>query len=516
MNDKDPRILNDLIRHHAETTPDNTAILFEDQSISYGDFYDDVTRAARMLLGLGINRGDRLGLMFPNRPEMLFLYFACFRIGAIVVPVNTRYQRSEVEYALDHSECRLLIVDKHFYSIVEGLDQSISWLERILVRHSEAEIEADTLHFHLANAPSKIEWPEVHPDDPAVIFYTSGSTSRPKGVTHTHFSLLGNARIQVATREVQPDTVWLVSTGVGYVAGLSGVTMPAFLAGCTLVLVAELQADNLLRAIERYRAGITLLLPTMLLEMLHSPLSEKTDLESLKACFVAGDECSHDLYEQFRKRMGHDLLQAFGMTECEGFLSNRPSGPNRNRTVGKPAEGITLRLIDSDGNDVAPGQAGEILIQGDSVMAGYWEDPEHTQEALQDGWLHGGDIAICDEDGFYTFQERNREIIIHGGSNVGPHEVEDVIDSHPDVKESCVVGVPDPHYGAILEAFIEWEQDTPNEDLDELNNWVATRLAAYKVPDYWHTLDLLPKTATGKIDRKLLHQNAEAENADRN
>ena len=511
MNNCDARVLSDLIRYRAATGPERTAIAFEDRSISYGEFHEDVERAARMLLGLGIQRGDRLGLMFPNQPEMLFLYFACFRIGAIVVPVNTRYQRPEIEYALDHSECRFLIVDKSFLSTVERLDQSVSSLERILVRHSESEQVEEALHIHLANAPSTIEWPVVHPQDPAVIFYTSGSTARPKGVTHTHFSLLGNARIQVATREIRPDTIWLVSTGVGYVAGLSGVTMPAFLAGCTLVLVPDLLADNLLRAIERYRVETTLLLPTMLLEMLESPLSDNTDLSSLKACFVGGDECSHDLYQRFRKRMGRDLLQFLGMTECEGYVSNRPTGPNRNRTVGKPAEGISLRLVDADGNDVAPGQPGEILVKGDSVMVGYWEDPENTQQALRDGWLHGDDIATCDEDGFYTFRDRKREIIVHGGSNVGPHEVEDVIDSHPDVKESCVVGIRDAHYGAILAAYIEWEPACAHQDLNELKTWMASRLAAYKMPDRWHSMDSLPKTATGKIDRKLLHHKAESE-----
>jgi len=209
--------------------------------------------------------------------------------------------------------------------------------------------------------------------------------------------------------------------------------------------------------------------------------------------------------------MGWDLLQILGMTECEGYLANRPSGPKRNRTVGKPAEGIVLRLVDPDGNDVAQGQPGEILVKGDSVMIGYWEDPENTQEALEDGWLHGGDIATCDEDGFYEFHERGREIIIHGGSNVGPHEVEDVIDSHPAVKESCVVGVPDAHYGATLAAYVAWEEGSSDEDLDALKAWVAGRLAAYKVPDRWHSLDSLPKTATGKIDRKSLHLEAEAE-----
>jgi acyl-coenzyme A synthetase/AMP-(fatty) acid ligase len=303
----------------------------------------------------------------------------------------------------------------------------------------------------------------------------------------------------------------LASTGVGYIAGLSGVTLPAFLAGCTLVLVQDVAADNLLQTIERCRVSTTLMLPTMALEMLESPLCEHTDLSSLKACFVAGDECSHDLYQRYRERMGCDLLQAFGMTECEGFLSNRLSGPNRIGTIGKPAEGITLRLVDDDGNDVPTGEPGEILIKGDSVMIGYWEDPESTGETLRDGWLHGGDIATCDKDGFYQFRERNREIIIHGGSNVGPHEVEDVIDSHPDVKESCVVGVPDAHYGAILHAFIAWESTSEHVDLKVLKDWVASRLAAYKVPDRWQSMDCLPKTATGKLDRKLLHQTAKTD-----
>ncbi len=502
-------VLDDLVRRQAETRPERTAILFRDQSITYREFNDDVSRAARMLHGLGIQHGDRVGLIFPNRPEMLFLYFACFRMGIVVVPINTRYRRGEIEYALDHSECRLLLVDKKFYSTVENLEKIVSSLEKILVL--DFGQHEDSLHVHLKNAPAEIDLPRVRPDDPAVIFYTSGSTSRPKGVTHTHFSLLANARIQVATREVHEDTIWLVSTGVGYVAGLSGVTMPAFYIGCTLVLVPELQADNLLQAIDRFQVNTTLVLPTMLLEMLESPLAEKLNLSSLKACFVAGDECSHDLYQRFRKRMGRDLLQAFGMTECEGYLSNRLSGPSRSGTIGVPAEGIGLRLIDAEGNDVDTGEEGEILVQGDSVMCRYWEDPEHTSEALRDGWLYSGDIATRDEDGFYKFRDRNREIIIHGGSNVGPHEVEDVIDSHPDVKESCVVGVPDPHYGAVLEAYIEWETGTSHVDICGLQAWVEERLAAYKVPDCWHEVEKLPKTATGKIDRKALHLRAEAE-----
>lgn len=511
MNAGRPKVLDDLIYYHSKNNPERIAIRYKTQSISYGKFYDDIDKASQMMLGLGIEHGDRIGMMFPNRPEMLFLYFACFRIGAIAVPVNTRYQRQEIEYALEHSECQLLIIDKAFIDITKDIDQSVASVQRIIVHVDEQEQHPDSLHHHLSNAPTGQELPTVHPDDPAVIFYTSGSTARPKGVTHTHFSLLANARIQQITKEITQETILLASTGVGYIAGLSGIALPAFLTGATLILEPKLEADKLIKAIEHYRVHTTLMLPTTMLEILGSPLSEKSDLSSLHNCFVAGDKCSPDLYQRFKKRMGFDLLQAFGMTECEGFLANRPSGPKRNGTIGQPSEGVTVRLVDSDGNDVTPGDAGEIIVQAESAMKGYWEDPEHTAETLRNGWLYGGDIASCDKDGFYTFLERKREIIIHGGSNVGPHEVEDIIDSYPDVKESCVVGIADAHYGAILEAYIVWEADAKQQDIANLKAWVAKHLATYKVPDRWRVMDQIPKTATGKLDRKLLHLKANEE-----
>lgn len=511
MNTNDPKVLNDLIKYYAKKNPEKTAILFENKSISYSNFYDDINTASHMLLKFGIKHGDRVGYMFPNRPEILFLYFACFKIGAIAVPVNTRYQKQEIEYALDHSECRLLIIDKTFTDITKEMVEKVSSLEGILIRDYDLGEHPQALHHQMAHVTKDQDHPSVNPKDPAVIFYTSGTTSRPKGVTHTHFSLLGNAHIQVATKELSEDSTVMASTGVGYIAGLSGISLPTFLTGATLVLVPILQAEKLLEAIEKHHVNTTLMLPTMLLNILESPLCEKTDLSSFISCFVAGDECSHDLYQRFKKRTGHDILQAFGMTECEGFLSNRPSGPKRNGTLGKPSEGIRVRLVDENGQDVEKGEAGEIIVQGDSVMQGYWEDEEHTLEALKDGWLYGGDVASCDEDGFYTFLERKREIIIHGGSNIGPHEVEDIIDSYPDVLESCVVGIADPHYGAILEAYISWEADTINPDLDQLKAWVAKHLAVYKVPDRWKEMEQIPKTATGKLDRKALHLKANEE-----
>ena len=278
MNTYKPKILNDLIENSAKKTPEKTAIIFEDQLISYSDFYDDINTAAHMLLEFGIRHGDRVGYMFPNRPEILFLYFACFKIGAIAVPVNTRYQKQEIEYALDHSECRLFIIDKTFTDITKDMVEKVSSLERILIRDSDLGEHPQALHYHMANVTKDHEHPLVDKNDPAVIFQTSGTTSRPKGVTHTHFSLLGNARIQVATKELSKDTIVMASTGVGYIAGLSGISLPTFLAGATLVLLPVLEAEKLLEAIEKYHVNTTLMLPTMLLTILESPLCEQTDL----------------------------------------------------------------------------------------------------------------------------------------------------------------------------------------------------------------------------------------------
>jgi long-chain acyl-CoA synthetase len=261
---------------------------------------------------------------------------------------------------------------------------------------------------------------------------------------------------------------------------------------------------------ERERAEAALLLPTKLLDMLESPLAARLDLSSFKACCVGGDECTHDLYDRFRERFGYNLAQLLGMTECEGYLANRPDGPNRVASVGKPAEGMDVRLVGSEGRDVPVGNAGQLVVRGPSVMVGYWHDEGATEGALVDGWLQTADVARRDADGFYYFVERLREIVIHDGSNIAPHEVEDAIDSHPAVEESCVVGVPDPHHGAVLKAYVELEPDARDApDAEQMAAWLGERISAYKVPTLWAIMETLPRTATGKIDRRKLHRLAQ-------
>jgi acyl-CoA synthetase (AMP-forming)/AMP-acid ligase II len=505
----EPTTLGAMLRASAARQPDAIAIRFGGESISYALLDQRIDRAAHLLQALGIKRGDRVGLMLPNCPEMLILDFACFRIGAIAVPVNTRYQRGEASYALDHSGTSLLIVDAAFLPVVDGLDTELAELRTVLVRDARSSHRQNDLRQALEQVPASVVDESADPSDAAIIFYTSGSTARPKGVIHTHATLMSVCACQTQTRRMAPGRRWLVTTGIGYVAGFSGISLPALASGATIVVEEDLSADALIRAIARERVHATLALPTRMLDILESPLAAQSDLSTLEQVYIGGDECSHDLYHRFRQRFGYDLAQLLGMTECEGYLTNQPGPENRIGSVGRPADCIEVRLIDADGRVVEDERAGELQLKAPSMMIGYWNNPEATAETLSNGWLSTGDVARRDAEGYYWFIERKREIVIRDGSNIAPHEVEDVIDSHPAVAESCVVGVPDPHHGAILKAFIELEVDAGPVTGNALTAWLESRLSRYKIPELWAFMPSLPRTATGKIDRHRLHRLAQ-------
>ncbi|NEX16068.1 MAG: hypothetical protein C1943_05400 [Halochromatium sp.] len=510
--------LGGMLRAQAAAHPTLTAIRFAGQSISYEELDRRVDQAAALLLRHGIRHGDRIALMLPNCPEMLIFDLACFRLGAAAVPINTRYQRAEAEYALQHSGAVLLIADARFFPIIDGLHDELPDLRELLIRgaagNSDLDLDQALAAVQSAGTAAAPIADAAAADDPAVIFYTSGSTARPKGVVHTHQTLLGAARCQVATRRLAPGRRWLVATGIGYVAGLAGVSLPCLYGGATILIEEDLSADSLINAIARERAQASIILPTKLLDILESPLAAERDLSSFEQVYVGGDECSQDLYRRFRARFGRDLAQLLGMTECEGYLTNQPSDGNRPGSIGRPANNVEVRLLGDDGRELGTGMAGEMAVRAPGMMVGYWQNPEATAETLVEGWLHTGDVARRDDEGYYWFVERKREIVIHDGSNIAPHEVENLIDSHPLVAESCVVGVPDPHHGALLKAFVELEPDADPTAIaalsgDVLAAWLETRLSHYKIPTLWELLPRLPRTATGKMDRKTLHARAD-------
>lgn len=499
-------LLYELFEETLNNKPDKEAFIFKGKSTSYRELDKSMKISARALISLGITCGDRVAIFMGNCVELIELYFACFRVGAIAVPLNHRYQTDEVIYATNHCGAKVLIADSGLFPRVEGIKNSVQSIQRIYVVGVESASGENSWSRILKNSSKNVEWPLVDENDPAMILYTSGSTNKPKGVTHTHNSIFNTCLSRKITQRLKEEDVSLAATAVCHAGASIGVTFPTLYSGGTVVLLEKSDPVLFLQALEQYRPTRAVLLPAQLLDAVEHPKAELVDFSCLKEVECGGDQISHDLYEHFKKVAGFELNQLYGLTECEGSCINPPFGLIKRGSIGKPREGVEIRLVHDDGRDIPIGEVGEILIKSNSVMTGYWNDPENTEKTFLNEWLRTGDLGRMDEDGYYYFNGRIKEVIIKGGSNVAPGEVEEVLDDHPDVIISGVVGTPDPRYGELIHAFVELKPglDKPPTE-EELSSYASKRLAAYKVPDRWTFVEELPRNEVGKIDRRGLH-----------
>jgi long-chain acyl-CoA synthetase len=500
-------MLYELFEKFQQIARDKTAIICGNELRTYGQLVDSIRQDAAALVRLGIGYGDRVAFFMGNQPELIELYCACFLIGAVAVPLNSRFQTAEVVYACEKCTPRLLIVGADLFPRADGVVSNVSSLDKLFVIDSEAPDDAKSWS-RVMETSDPVGLPTLpdDPDHPALIMFTSGSTSKPKGVTHTHKSILSTVSSRQQAQELGQEDISLVATGICHVAGSLGMSFPTLYAGGTVVIMEDFDPAAYCDAVITYRPTRAFLLPSELLEVVEHPRAQSTDFGSLREVECGGNLVTHDLYEHFRKVTGYDLMQMFGLTECEGVCLNPPSGLNKVGSMGKPRVGVEIRLEDHTSDEVPVGKVGEILVRSDSMTIGYWDDLENTKKAIVDGWLRTGDLARQDEDGYYYFVGRIKEIIVKGGSNVAPGEVEEVIDDHPDVVACAVVGKPDPHYGELIHAFVELEPGAISlPTAERLASYASERLAAYKVPDGWTFLERLPRNPVGKIDRNRLH-----------
>lgn len=348
--------------------------------------------------------------------------------------------------------------------------------------------------------------PTFDEHQPAAILYTSGTTAKPKGVTYTHGTLWHNCVIQAQTFAFTPNDVHLVSTAACHAAAFTGQLLPNVHVGGTAVLTHLPSPVQVVHAVEHHKVTRIQMLPATVHDLVeHLERHPSADLGSLRVCTAGGDVVPLELHERFRKAVGIEITELCGMTEALSYVTNPPFGPKRPGSVGKPAAETRLRIADDHDRDLPAGEVGEILVQSPAVMVGYWNDPRATAEALRGGWMHTGDLGRCDPDGYYWFVGRKKEIIIRGGSNISPLEVEEVIDAHPAVHLSCVLGMPDKKFGEAVVAYVALRDDVQRPTAEDLRRFVATRVAAYKVPERITLLDELPLNSTGKVDRKKLH-----------
>jgi long-chain acyl-CoA synthetase len=488
----------------ARRDPEHTALKLDDVALSYAALDDASARTASLLRERGVGPGDRVGLMLPNVPHFATAYYGAIRAGATVVPMNVLFKAREVEFLLADSEAKILLA---WHGFAEEAQQGAADTEAECLIVAPAEFGE-----LLAGAAPLSEIAERRPSDTAVILYTSGTTGTPKGAELTHANLGQNAAAADRLFSLDQQSVILGSLPLFHSFGQTCTLNAAVLAGSSVTLLPRFEPGKALELIDRDGVTVFMGVPTMYNALLNHPEREQFDVSSLKICVSGGASLPMELLHGFEQAFGCKILEGYGLSETSPIASfSHPDRERKPGSIGAPIEGVEMKLVDPAGDDVPQGEVGEIVIRGHNVMKGYWRKPEATAQAISaDGWFHSGDLARIDEDGYFFIVDRIKDMIIRGGYNVYPREIEEVLYSHPAVREAAVVGVPHPELGEEVAAAVALkpEADTTAE---ELRDFVKGQVAAYKYPRLVWFVDELPKTATGKILKREIELPAIAE-----
>jgi fatty-acyl-CoA synthase len=488
------------------TNPDRTAVIFGDRRVTYDELDERSSRLASALHRSGFERGDRLAVLAYNRVEYLEVFFAVAKLGGVIVPVNYLFKPAEVKHLLDDSGARWMVVEASLWESVRPVrGTTIGEVSFISLGGDAPEPDTSAYEDLLSSgSPDGVDV-EVSDADVFLLQYTSGTTGFPKGATHTHATVLWNSLHQVADFAMTRHDVYLCIPALCWAAGLHDFTLAALWIGGTVVLRPSRGFDpaEVFASIEQHRVTITLFVPSVLRMVLGHEL-EKHDLSSLRLVLSGGEPVPVPALEEFSRRLPTcDLVQGYGMSEFPTLMTylDRDYGVTKRGSAGRATRITELRVVDGEGKDVPAGEHGEIVVRSPATMIGYWQRPEATAEALAGGWFHTGDRGYVDDDGFLFIAGRQKDMIISGGLNVYPAEIERVIEAHPAVREVAVVGVPDDRYGEVGEAHVVVVEGATVSEA-ELEALARAELANYKVPRHWRLRsEPLPRTASGKLQK---------------
>jgi long-chain acyl-CoA synthetase len=475
--------------------PDRPAVRLDDRVLTYQQLDDRSARVAGLLAGLGVEPGDRVALMLPNVPEFAVLYYGVLRAGGTVVPMNPLLKAREVEFYLSDSGARRIFA-WHATAGEAGKGAEAAGAHLIPVAAETFDRLLDE-HAPLVAVSGRAD------DDTAVILYTSGTTGKPKGAELTHANLRRNAAVSASTLfQLEPDDVVMgclpLFHSFGQTCGLNAVVG----SGACLTLVPRFDPGKALQVIQR--DGVTVFegVPTMYVALLNHPQRVDCEFGSLRVCVSGGAALPVEVLRGFEEAFGCVILEGYGLSETSPVASfNHPGQKRKAGSIGTPIEGVEIRVVDTVGQDVPVGAVGEIAIRGHNVMKGYWRHEQATSEAIPDGWFRTGDLARQDEDGYLFIVDRKKDLIIRGGYNVYPREIEEVLYEHPAVAEAAVIGIPHRTHGEEVGAAVVLKPGA-EATATELQAFCKERVAAYKYPRHVWLEATLPKTATGKLLRR--------------
>ncbi|MCS6806963.1 MAG: long-chain-fatty-acid--CoA ligase [Acidobacteriota bacterium] len=495
----------DLLRLRAQTTPDKTFLYFHDLEVSYGQLHELTNRVARGLLELGVNKGDKVCVMLTNRPEFVYLFLATPKLGAVLVPINVLLKAEEVQYIVNNSDATTMVTESKFLPLIEAIRPVCPQLKQIVVVGDDAPAGMLSFTELLAAPPDELDVP-ISPDDEMGIIYTSGTTGKPKGVVLTQGNYYINSWQGAMVSGMNADERAMCILPLFHVNGQVVTILMPMQGGGSMILTEGFSPKTFFENLARYRATTFSGVPTVYSILLNLPDADQYDLSSLRMCICGAAPMPVEVFTRFEEKFHAKIIEGYGLSEgtCASTI-NPVEGKRKIGSIGLPFPGQELAIVDDNGQPLPAGQVGEIIIRGRNVMKGYYKNPEATAQTIRNGWLYTGDLGYYDEEGYFYIVGRKKEMIIRGGVNIYPQEIEQVLYQHPKVKEAAVIGLPDPIWGEEVGACLILKEGETWDAADVIA-YCQSRLADFKCPRRVFFVDSFPRTATGKIQKHLLSE----------
>lgn len=505
--------LADLLRVGLDGDPEALALVSAHRSTSWRELEAEAERLAGGYRGMGLEPGDRIASLMPNRIALIVHYLACFKAGLVATPLNYRYTHSEIDHALEVSGARALLAHVERHEDV-GESRLAGALPLGVVAYADPELpgEVEDVNWRhsfdelLGSEPLPPQ-PDPDPEAPVAIFFTSGSTGPAKGVTHTRSSLRWMIAGAAAAFELSAEDVFLPGSSMSHIGSFLW-ALSTLSVGGRVVVARTFDSHELLPLLREQKPTVLAMIPAALLALIRDHDLQPHDFDSLRVCRCGSDKVSTELLHEFAAVAGFPIVEGYGMTEVGLATLNPPSGVVKQGSIGRPIAGFSIALRDEEGEPIAAEAVGRIFIRTPASMAGYWQAPEATEEVLREGWIDSGDLARADEDGYLWFFGRKKQVIVHDGSNISPYEVEGALVDHPAVDLAGAVGVHDEVHGENVRAYVTLREGAERPSAADLIVHCRERIG-YKAPEEILFLDEMPLNPTGKIDRVGLKRMAE-------
>ena len=495
-----------ILENAAQRFGEKTAIILDDQTLSFSQLNELASRVGNGLKAMGVERGDRVSLLLPNSVQSISSFFAIMKIGAVINPLNPQFKGREIEYILNHTQARVLVTTRDQMPTIDELRGELPHLEHVVLVDADSYPRTQSFRELRDNGSPGLALEPCDDDHPLFLVYTSGTTGRPKGATVTHGNCLANSQLGAQALFYSQGDLIITALPVFHLFGGNVVLHASVIAGSTLCVLSRFEARSMIQKIDALRANVFVGVPTMFVYL--NRAVQPGEGQSLGRAITGGAPMALEVMREFEQKFNARVIELYGLTEGAGIITCNPFYyPAKPGSVGLELPPVQLKLVDPETGEkeVTVGQIGELCARGPVVMNEYWRMPQETAQAIRDGWLYTGDLALMDEEGFIYLKGRKKEMLIVGGYNVYPVEIEDVLYEHPAVAEAAVVGIPDEKMGEFPKAFVVLRAGAAAKP-EELTAFCEARLARYKVPRQVELIGEIPKNPVGKILKRVLKE----------